>query len=69
MGYTLHCRTCEWSVEEPVELKGEANWLAGKHIAETGHSVALERVETDEDDFYRGGGSVEIVTQPSTEIV
>ena len=69
MGYTLHCRTCEWSVEEPVELKGEANWLAGKHIAETGHSVALEHVETDEDDFYRGGGSVEIVTTPSTEIV
>lgn len=69
MGYTLHCRTCEWSVEEPVELKGEANWLAGKHIAETGHSVALERVETDEDDFYRGGGGVEIVTTPSTETV
>ena len=68
MGYTLHCRSCDWAIEEPVELKGEANWLAGKHIAETGHSVALERVEADDDDFYRGGGGTEIVTEPPREL-
>ena len=65
MGYTLHCRTCEWSVDEPVQLKGEANWLAGRHISETGHSVGLERVDaSDGNDFYRGGGRVEILTEP-----
>lgn len=64
MGFTLHCRSCEWSVEEPLELKGEANWLAGRHISKTGHSVALERVECEEEDFYRGGGSVEVITEP-----
>lgn len=69
MGYTLHCRTCDWAVEEPVDLKGEANWLAGKHIAETGHSVALERVDCEEDDFYRGGGNVEVLTEPPKELV
>ena len=69
MGYTLRCRSCDWAVEEPVELKGEANWLAGKHIAETGHSVALERVECEEEDFYRGGGGVEVVTEPPVELV
>jgi hypothetical protein len=66
MGYTLHCRTCDWSVDEPVELKGEANWLAGRHIAETGHSVNLERVVLEEeDDFYRGGSRVEVHTEPN----
>jgi hypothetical protein len=64
MGYTLHCRSCEWEVDEPLELKGEANWLAGRHIAETGHSVALERVECEEGDFYRGGASTEVITDP-----
>ena len=64
MAYTLDCRGCEWAVDEPVELKGEANWLAGKHIAKTGHSVALKRVVAeDDDDFYRGGGT-EILREP-----
>lgn len=67
MGYTLHCRTCDWSIDDPVELKGEANWLAGRHIAETGHSVNLERVAPEnEEDFYRGGGQVEVLTEPFT---
>jgi len=58
MGYTLDCRGCDWAVDEPIELKGEANWLAGRHIAETGHSVALQHVPTEEtdEDFLRGGG-------------
>lgn len=67
MPFTLHCRACDWAVEEPVELKGEANWLAGRHIAETGHSVDLRRVEPegeDGEDFYRGGGTVEVVRDP-----
>jgi hypothetical protein len=67
MPYTLHCRTCDWAVEEPVELKGEANWLAGRHIAETGHSVELRRVASDEeDDFYRGG--VEVLREPPSDV-
>lgn len=62
MPYTLHCRTCDWAIEEPVELKGEANWLAGRHIAETGHSVELNRLESGgEEDFYRGGSGDEIL--------
>lgn len=67
MAYTLHCRSCDWSVDEPIELKGEANWLAGRHIAETGHSIRLERVEPEDDeadDFYRGGSGVEVITEP-----
>lgn len=65
MAYTLNCRNCEWRIEEPVELKGEANWLAGQHISETGHSVRLERVESDdEDDFRRGGGSIDVLSEP-----
>lgn len=64
MAYTLHCRNCDWNVEEPVELKGEANWLAGQHISETGHSVRLEQVQAEEeDDFYRGGRRREILSQ------
>lgn len=67
MAYTLDCRGCDWAVDEPIELKGEANWLAGKHIAETGHSVALEHVVTeDEEDFYRGGG-IEVLTEPVSQ--
>lgn len=66
MGYTLYCRACEWAVVEPVELKGEANWLAGRHIAETGHSVRLERTAPDEEgDFYRGGDGTEILSDPT----
>lgn len=69
MGYTLHCRTCDWAVDEPVELKGEANWLAGRHIAETGHSVNLERVVLEEeDDFYRGGSRVEVDAEPNSRV-
>lgn len=65
MAFTLHCRNCDWEIEEPVELKGEANWLAGRHIAETGHSVRLERVEPDEEgDFHRGGRRDEVVSEP-----
>lgn len=66
MAYTLHCRTCDWAIEEPVELKGEANWLAGRHIAETGHSVELRREapEGEEDDFYRGGDRFEVLWEP-----
>ena len=63
MPYTLHCRSCDWSIEEPIELKGEANLLAGRHISETGHSVRLQRLEP-EGDFYRGGDAVEILTEP-----
>jgi len=65
MSFTLHCRNCDWSVEEPIELKGEANWIAGRHISETGHSIRLERLEPEgENDFYRGGRDVEILTEP-----
>lgn len=49
MGFILDCRDCDWAVDEPVELKGEANWIAGRHIAETGHSIALVRVGADAD--------------------
>lgn len=68
MGYTLRCRVCEWGIDEPVELKGEANMLAGKHIAKTGHSVALERVAAEGEDFYRGGADVEILRGPVSEL-
>jgi len=69
MGYTLRCRSCEWAVVEPVELKGEANWLAGRHIAETGHSVNLERVGPEgEEDFYRGGSHLEVLTEPLSRV-
>ena len=63
MPYTLHCRDCDWAVETPIELKGEANLRAGRHIAETGHSVKLRRIEPT-DDFYRGGAAEEILTEP-----
>lgn len=64
MAYVLRCRTCEWAIEEPIELKGEANWLAGQHIAETGHSVALERVDLEGEDFYRGGDGEVVIEAP-----
>lgn len=48
MAFTVVCRECEWAAPGPVDLKGAANWLAGRHISETGHSVGIH--ETDEDD-------------------
>lgn len=60
MAYLVYCRECGWMASDPVELKGEANWLAGRHISENGHSVALKEIDPDaptraEDDieFYR----------------
>lgn len=58
--YEVYCRECDWQAPDTVELKGLANVLAGRHISETGHVVALKTVEreADEDvpadDFYRG---------------
>ena len=58
--YEVYCRGCEWGAEDPVDLKGEANLLAGRHISETGHVVVVKTVTRDEDDpgedFYRGRG-------------
>lgn len=58
MAYKVYCRECSWTVTDPVELKGEANWLAGRHISDTDHSVALEEVddETTDAEFVRGDG-------------
>lgn len=55
--YEVFCRECDWRVDEPVDLKGTANLLAGRHISQTGHIVALKTVEQDGDteEFYRGG--------------
>ncbi len=60
MPYLVYCRECGWTITDPVELKGEANWLAGRHISEQGHSVALKEVEPDNEEkqkedveFYR----------------
>lgn len=55
--YEVYCRECDWQADGPVDLKGTANLLAGKHISQTGHVVALKTVEqpADADDFYRGG--------------
>lgn len=50
MAYKVYCRECSWTVNDPVELKGEANWLAGRHISDTNHSVALEEVTEDKQD-------------------
>lgn len=68
MGYTLHCRVCDWGVDDPIELKGEANLVAGRHIAETGHSVALERAAPEGEDFYRGGDDVEVIDDVPSEL-
>jgi len=60
--YQVYCRECDWSVPEPVALKGEANVRAGRHISQTGHVVTLKSVETpveEGDDFRRGGRRVE----------
>lgn len=73
MAFEIECRECDWKAPEPVDLKGEANWLAGRHISDTGHSVAIRELDpeealADEDDFYRGGSDrgrvVQIVGPP-----
>ncbi len=60
--YKVYCRECGWRSDGPVDLKGTANLLAGRHISRTGHVVALKTVETDvddpADDFHRGRRSV-----------
>lgn len=61
--YEVYCRECDWGADRRVDLKGEANLLAGRHISQTGHIVALKTVErpTEEaEDFYRGGRSVSV---------
>ncbi|MFB6354420.1 MAG: hypothetical protein ABEJ92_10085 [Halobacteriales archaeon] len=66
--YEVYCRECEWSADGPVDLKGTANLLAGRHISRTGHVVALKAVETapedaPADDFYRGGGGRSVAVE------
>lgn len=60
MPYLVYCRECGWTISDPVELKGEANWLAGRHISEQGHSVALKEIDPETEnkakedvEFYR----------------
>lgn len=71
--YEVFCRECDWQVDEPVDLKGTANLLAGRHISRTGHIVALKTIERpaeEDDEFYRGGDrsiSVEIL-RPATAV-
>lgn len=70
--YEVYCRECGWRADGPVDLKGTANLLAGRHISRTGHVVALKTIEEpdegERDDFYRGGArSVSFeVLRPST---
>ena len=54
--YEVHCRECDWGADDPLELKGEANLRAGRHISETGHVVVLKTVTRDDPDgeFRRG---------------
>jgi hypothetical protein len=63
--YEVYCRECGWQADEPVDLKGAANLLAGRHISQTGHVVALKTIDGDgatqegtAGDFYRGRRSV-----------
>lgn len=70
MTYDLYCHECSWS-STSVELKGEANWIAGKHISKTGHSVAMKEIDEEppeppkDADFFRssrdGEGATEIL--------
>lgn len=60
MAFKVYCRECSWKKADPVELKGEANWIAGRHISDTGHSVAVKEVEDGEEEsepkeFFRSG--------------
>lgn len=55
--YEVYCRECDWQADNPVDLKGTANLLAGRHISRTGHVVALKTIEApDDEEFRRGGG-------------
>ncbi len=57
--YEVYCRECDWQADNPVDLKGTANLLAGRHISRTGHVVALKTVEApDGGELRRGGRSV-----------
>lgn len=55
--YEVYCRECDWRVNGPVDLKGTANLLAGRHISETDHVVALKSIEepADDQELRRGG--------------
>lgn len=58
MVYKVYCRECGWTIPDHVHLKGEANWLAGRHISDTGHSVAIREADAatpaeDNIEFYR----------------
>lgn len=55
--YEVYCRECDWRADDPVDLKGTANLLAGRHISRTGHVVALKTIEQpaeDGEEFHRG---------------
>ena len=57
--YEVYCRECDWQADNPVDLKGTANLLAGRHISRTGHVVALKTVEAPDDgELHRGARSV-----------
>ena len=59
--YEVYCRECDWQADNPVDLKGAANLLAGRHISRTGHVVALKTIRTPEDgELRRGGRSVSV---------
>lgn len=60
MMYVVYCRECSWEAPKPLELKGEANMIAGRHISNTGHSVALRELDpsdelTSDTGFHRSG--------------
>lgn len=77
MAYDLYCRECSWS-STSVELKGEANWIAGKHISKTGHSVAMKEVDEEppeppkDTDFFRSSrdteGTMEILREAAKDV-
>ncbi|MDZ7701123.1 MAG: hypothetical protein U5J98_03120 [Halobacteriales archaeon] len=56
--YEVYCRECDWRADNPVDLKGTANLLAGRHISRSGHVVALKTIEADDGELRRGGRSV-----------
>lgn len=75
MAFKVYCRECSWKASDPVDLKGEANWLAGRHISDTGHSVAVKETEDHDEsepkEFLRSNGSddgsIEIIRAVGTE--
>lgn len=54
--YEVYCRECDWRADGPVDLKGTANLLAGRHISRSGHVVALKTIEqpAEAEEFHRG---------------